>query len=280
MNDASATMSVGFIGLGDQGLPMAVALAQAGFELHVWARRPSTLEPLGDVRHVAHDSIQEVASASGIVALCVRTDDDVFDVVNGGLLSGLRSGAIVVNHGTGTPGNARRVAELCAAYGVDSLDAPVSGGRMGAEARTLTTLVGGPAAAAARCEPLFQSFSRHVLHLGDAGAGQAAKLFNNTLMIMNQANVADVAELADQYGLDLWKLIDAVKLCSGFSNSLIHLSTMITPATVDHLSTVEGEDMDIFAQAMTEAGIDAETVLARGYHGARTLPGLVGKLNR
>ena len=272
-------LAVGFIGLGDQGLPMASAVAEAGFDLHVWARRAAAYDGLGKARFTAHDGIGEVAEASNVVAFCVRTDEDVFEVVQGGLLGRLRPGSVVVNHGTGTPANAKRLAEVCAAHGVESLDAPVSGARMGAEARTLTTLVGGPAAAAARCEPLFKSFSRHVVYLGEAGSGQAAKLFNNTMMIMNQANVADVMNLASRYGLDLWKLIGALKLCSGFSNSLIHLNSIITPETVTHLSKVEAEDMEIFAEAMADAGIDADAVIARGHHGARTLPELVRKLN-
>jgi 3-hydroxyisobutyrate dehydrogenase-like beta-hydroxyacid dehydrogenase len=72
---------VGFIGLGDQGLPMAVAIAEAGYALHVWARRPSSLHALGRVAHVAHDDLGELAAACGIVGVCVSTDDDVRQVV-------------------------------------------------------------------------------------------------------------------------------------------------------------------------------------------------------
>jgi len=87
----------------------------------------------------------------------------------------------VVNHGTGIPRNAILLARRCGERGIDSLGAPVSGGRPGAEARTLTTLVGGPEPVVARCEPIFRSFASHVKRVGDAGAGQMAKLFNNAL---------------------------------------------------------------------------------------------------
>jgi 3-hydroxyisobutyrate dehydrogenase-like beta-hydroxyacid dehydrogenase len=163
---AEGLPSVGFIGLGDQGLPMAVAIAEAGYPLQAWARRPASLEALAGVPHARHDNIPGLAAASDIVALCVSTDEDVTALLAGGLLEGLRPGSVVVNHGTGTPGNAVRITEMCAAAGLESLDAPVSGGRAGAEARTLTTIVGGPGPAARRCEPVFMSFSKHVFHLG------------------------------------------------------------------------------------------------------------------
>ncbi|AUW57175.1 NAD(P)-dependent oxidoreductase [Sphingobium sp. SCG-1] len=279
MNHMQSGMSVGFIGLGDQGLPMAKALAEGGFDLHVWARRPLSYKDLGKVRYTAHDGLGALAQACSVVALCLRTDDDLFEVVQNGLLTGLKKGSVIVNHGTGTPANAGHLAELCAQHRIESLDAPVSGARRGAEEKTLTTLVGGPEAVANRCEPLFQSFSRHVVYLGDSGSGQAAKLFNNTMMIMNQANVADLVDLASRYGLNLWKLIEAIKLCSGFSNSLIHINTVLTPETAPHMAAVEAEDMDIFAKVMANAGIDAEAVVARGHHGAKMLPDLIRKLN-
>ena len=145
---------IGFIGLGDQGLPMAVAVAEAGYPLHVWARRASSLDHLGQISHVRHATIATLASACEVVTLCVGTDDDVFEIVESGLLAGLRGGSIIVNHGTGTPRNALRLSELCASVGVTVLDAPVSGGRAGAEAKTLTTMIGGPLASVEHCEPL------------------------------------------------------------------------------------------------------------------------------
>jgi len=139
---------VAFIGLGDQGLPMATAIAEAGYPLHAWARRPQSLNGLDDVDHVRHEHLAELAAASDIVCLCVSTDDDVMNVLTGELLANLRPGSIVVNHGTGTPQQAILFAEVCAAASIEFLDAPVSGGHAGAVTRTLTTMVGGPEAAA------------------------------------------------------------------------------------------------------------------------------------
>jgi 3-hydroxyisobutyrate dehydrogenase-like beta-hydroxyacid dehydrogenase len=94
--------------------------------LHVWARHPGSLDALGNVAHVRHDDRKDPAASCDIVALCVSTDDDVMQIVTGGLLDGLHPGSVVVDHGTGTPRNAVRLTETCARAGVDVLDAPVS----------------------------------------------------------------------------------------------------------------------------------------------------------
>jgi 3-hydroxyisobutyrate dehydrogenase-like beta-hydroxyacid dehydrogenase len=257
---------------------MAVALAAAGFPLHVWARSPRSLEQLGAIACQRHETIAELAAASEVVALCVGTDDDVFEIVRGGVLGALRAGGIVVNHGTGTPRNAVQLSELCAEAGVIALDAPVSGGRQGAEARRLTTMVGGPESAARRCEPLFRSFSANVVRLGGPGAGQSAKLFNNALLIMNHANIAEIFEAAAAYGLEAGRLAEVLKLGSAASAALSVLGTMVRPENVEHLAGLEALDMEIFAEAMTQAGIDADGIIARGRAGAAALPGVIRHL--
>ncbi|GCE08203.1 NAD(P)-dependent oxidoreductase [Dictyobacter aurantiacus] len=270
---------VGFIGLGDQGLPMATAIVEAGYPLHVWARRTSSLDVLGDIAHVRHSDSNDLASSCDIVALCVSTDEDVMQIVTSGLLEGLRPGSVIVNHGTGTPGNAVRLTEMCARAGVDVLDAPVSGGRPAAQARTLTTMVGGPQPVAQRCEPLLRSFSRHVVYLGGPGAGQTAKLFNNALLMMNQANIADIIELAIQLGMNPSSLVDVLKLGSASSNALTLLNSMVRLDNVDHLSSVEALDMHLFDTAMIESGVNADFVTSRGLAGASGLPTLLRQLN-
>ncbi|MET8956094.1 NAD(P)-dependent oxidoreductase [Streptomyces sp. NPDC004533] len=269
---------VGFIGLGDQGLPMATAIAEAGFPLHVWARSPASLDGLGKVPHQRHDTLGELAAACDIICLCVRTDDDVLELA-GQLLDGLRPGTVVVNHGTGLPGNAVRLTELCAKGDVAVLDAPVSGGRPAAQERWLTTMVGGPQSEAERCTPAFQSFSRHVVHLGEAGAGQTAKLFNNALLMMNQAAIAEIVELAVELQLDLGRLVEVLKLGSAASAALSLLNTMVRPDNVAHLSGVEALDMELFAQAVREAGVDSTAVTERGLAGAHGLTQLLHRLN-
>jgi 3-hydroxyisobutyrate dehydrogenase-like beta-hydroxyacid dehydrogenase len=279
MTSTSERLRVGFIGLGDQGLPMATAIAEHGFDLHVWARRPASLTPLAGKAHTAHDTVAALAAAVDLVALCVSTDDDVLRIVEHDVLPALRRGGIVVNHGTGIPKNATRLAELCTPYGVDVLDAPVSGGRPAAEARTLTVLVGGPDAAVTVAKPVFASFAAHVVHLGGGGTGQMAKLFNNALLMLNQAAIADVLDLAAQAGLHAGDLVDALRLGSADSRALRLMNTMVNLDTVDHLAKVEALDMELFDQAMRDAGVTAAETTARGLSGADRLRTVIDRLN-
>lgn len=269
---------VGFIGLGDQGLPMARAIAEAGFPLHVWARRPASLEPLADVAHQVAGSVEELAGSCDIVALCVGTDEDVERLV-ARMLPHLRPRAVVVNHGTGLPATATRLTQRCAPRGVAVVDAPVSGGRPAAEEKRLTTMVGGPEDAAQRCRPVFEAFSAHVVHLGGSGAGQTAKLFNNALLMLNQRSIEDVVALAARMDLDLGRLVAVLRLGSASSAALSLLNTMVRPDNVEHLSKVEALDMELFDRALRDAGVDAGEVVERGLSGARGLPDLLDRLN-
>jgi 3-hydroxyisobutyrate dehydrogenase-like beta-hydroxyacid dehydrogenase len=140
-------------------------------------------------------------------------------------------------------------------------------------------MVGGPQPVAQRCEPLFGSFSRHVVYLGSPGSGQTAKLFNNALMMMNQANIADIVELAITLRVDPSSLVDVLKLGSASSNALTLLNSMVTLDNVDHLARIEALDMQLFDTAMTESGVNADFVTARGLAGASALPALLRRLN-
>jgi 3-hydroxyisobutyrate dehydrogenase-like beta-hydroxyacid dehydrogenase len=191
---------VGFIGLGDQGLAMAVAIAEAGFAVHAWARSPRVFDDplLGAFSRQA--TATELAAAVDLVAICVSTDEAVLDLA-ASMMPAMRRGAIFVNHGTGTPANAVALAALGARHGVHVIDAPVSGGRPGAEAHSLTTLAGGEESAVRAARPVFETFSARIVHLGPAGAGQRAKLFNNALMLMNMHAIADILTLAKDTGI-------------------------------------------------------------------------------
>ena len=270
--------AIGWIGLGDQGLPMARAIAEAGWPLYVWARRRASMEPLAGVAHQMADSIEELADSCDVVALCVGTDDDVERLV-AQMLPHLRTHTVVVNHGTGVPAAAVRLAEQCAAHGVAMVDAPVSGGRPAAEEKRLTTMVGGPEDAVDRCRPVFEAFSAHVVRLGGSGAGQTAKLFNNALLMLNQRSIQEIVALAARMDLDLGALVDVLKLGSASSAALSLLNTMVRPDNVEHLSKVEALDMELFDRALRDAGIDGGEVTERGLSGARGLPDLLNRLN-
>ena len=275
----SLDLNVGFIGLGDQGGPMAHAIGEAGFRLHVWARRPPSLQAVTGVAHTVHESVAALASACDVVALCLRDDSDVLDILErGGLLAALRADTIVVNHGTGDPQQNSRIAEDLRTLDIFYLDAPVSGGRPGAVARTLTTMAGGDRSAFEQCQPVFQAFSSVSAYMGPAGSGQTAKLLNNALTMSNLKNAVDVFDLAQKLGMDVAALFDVVGLSSGSSFILQSLGTAITPEIAPHLQGLMRKDIEHFADAVRRKGIDVDELRERGLGGANGLVPLVGLL--
>lgn len=120
---------------------MVTAIAEAGYPLHVWTRRAGSLDALGNVAHLRHYDSRNLPAACDIVALCVSTDEDVMQIVTGGLVDGLRRASVVVKHATGTPGNAVVLTNTRARAGVDVLDAPVwsASGSRGVDADSVTT---------------------------------------------------------------------------------------------------------------------------------------------
>jgi 3-hydroxyisobutyrate dehydrogenase-like beta-hydroxyacid dehydrogenase len=204
------------------------------------------------------------------------------DLLGSELVAVLRPGSVVVNHGTGTPANAVTMADTCATARLEFLDAPVSGGHDGAVARKLTTMVGGPPAAADRCDPIFRTFSTHVAHLGGHGAGQLAKVLNNALMMMNHASVADILELAVQLRLDPAALAEVIKTGSGSSAALELLPTGLAAPpddVVKHATDVLLVDASLFDAAMTERQINVAAITARAVSGANRLPSSLAALN-
>lgn len=274
----STGLTVGYIGLGDQGLPMAKAVADAGFALHTWTRRAASDEALGDTPHERHESPEEMAAASDVVCLCVSTDDDVLKLVDP-LLEGMRPGSVLVNHGTGLPAVAVRLAQRCEDSGMGSLDAPVSGGRPAAEERRLTTLVGGPQETLDRCEPVFDAFSRHVVHLGPTGAGQSAKLLNNMLVAMNHASIAEIVGVAAGMAVSPARLVEVFALTTASSTALTLLNSMIRPDNVEHLAAVQKIDIELFQHAVDDAGVDGRVVAERSLTGVDAMADLLATIN-
>jgi 3-hydroxyisobutyrate dehydrogenase-like beta-hydroxyacid dehydrogenase len=264
--------TVGFIGLGDQGAPIAQAISDGGYPLHVWARRPESLTALDGHAFTPHTSITELAAASDIVGLCLREDSDNLQVaVESGLLANMGPGAVLVNHGTGLPQAARELTRLAEPHGVDVVDAPVSGGHAVALARQLTTIVGGEARVVERLTPVFQTFSKEVIHVGPAGSGQYGKLFNNALMMMNHRNVIEVLHLAQALELPIHPLLNVLRSGSASSFALQAIGPSITSENVHHLQPLELTDMELFGGAVDSLGDQARAVIERAVAGARQL---------
>lgn len=212
---------IGFIGLGAMGIPMATRLLQAGYPLSVYARREAAMQPLVALGASACDSPRQLAQRCDVIVVMVTDTGDVEEVVLGedGIVHDAPAGTTVIVMSTISPAATRKMAEALAARGVDMLDAPVSGGVIGAEAGTLSIMVGGEERVFARCKPLFECFGKTIVHMGPSGAGEAAKACTQICIVVNQMGVAEALLLGEQNGLDLTKLKQV--LAGGFAASRI-----------------------------------------------------------
>lgn len=211
--------TIGFIGLGTMGTPMARSLLARGHQLTVWARRPDTMAPLLTAGAMAGESAAHVAATSEIILTMVTDTRAVEEVVLGerGIARGVRPGALVIDHSTIDLAGARRIAGELGALGVEMLDAPVSGGSAAAEAGTLAIMVGGSKAALDRATPVLSCYATHIVHIGPSGAGQIAKACNQICTIVNQLGAAEAMFLAERAGVDPGAVKEV--LMSGFAAS-------------------------------------------------------------
>lgn len=258
-------MRVGFIGLGSQGGAMARRIVEAGYELTLWARRPESLAPYADTAAQYADSPAKLASASDVVCLCVVSDDDVRQLVTGenGILEGMREGGIIVVHSTVHPDTCKELAQAARAHGVSVVDAPVSGGGMGAEAGRLLVMVGGDAEAVERCRPVFATYGDPIVHLGDLGAGQVTKLLNNLLFTANLSTAATTLTLGKSLGIDPARLGEVVS--HGTANSFALGRVVSAGGTLDRIAAHAGgllqKDVGLVAAIADAANVSAGIAL-------------------
>ena len=216
-------MRIGFVGLGLMGSPMAQHLARAGHDLHLWARRPASLEPFKEIDARVHVSAAEVARHAEIVITMVADGPDVAQVClgEGGLAEGAtgKSGLIIVDMSTIAPAVARDIGAKLAARGIEFVDAPVSGGEVGAKAATLTIMAGGKPEVFDKVKPLFEKMGKSSTLIGDCGAGQVAKACNQILTGVGIAAVAEAFNFARKSGVDPARVREA--LLGGFAYSKI-----------------------------------------------------------
>jgi 2-hydroxy-3-oxopropionate reductase len=183
---------------------MALNLMKHGHQMGVYARRPQSVEPLVAAGAVSYGSPAELAAACDAVFTVVTTSGDFEQVVLGdnGIIKGARAGCVVVDMETISPVVARHIAEALAAQGMDMIDAPVSGGPMGAEQATLSIMAGGKPAVFERVKPLFECLGKTIVHVGDHGAGQITKACNQLALLVNAQGSAEALTLAARCGVD------------------------------------------------------------------------------
>ena len=219
--------TVAFLGLGAIGRPMAARLAAAAdISLAVWNRTAERARAFASETGARHASTPaDAARGADLAITCFPVSADVDAVLDGpeGLLAGLARGAMLVDCTSGDPATSRRIAAKLAERGVGFLDAPVSGGTIGAEQGTLTVMVGGDEALLQRARPVLEAFGKKIVHCGDVGAGDALKAVNNALLAIHVWSTAEGLATLAKAGVSADVALDVINASSGRSNTSMNL---------------------------------------------------------
>ncbi len=258
---------VGFVGLGAIGWPMAAQLAKRG-RLVVWNRSPDRAHAFaGEHNANVAETPAALARASDIVVTCLPNSPEVEAVTFGPdrLVEGMRPGGLLVDCTSGIPARSRAIAEQLAGYGVDFLDAPVSGGTNGAEAGTLAVFVGGSAAAYHRAEPVLSAFGDQLVHVGAVGAGHAVKAINNAFLGLHILALGEGLSALVKAGIDAATAVAVINSASGRS----FVSEVLVPDRVltgtwpqTFRLALLSKDTDIACDLMADMELSAPTLRA------------------
>jgi 3-hydroxyisobutyrate dehydrogenase len=208
---------IGFIGLGNMGLPMALNLIKAHHAVTGFDVTPAGIEKLEAAGGLRAAEIGDAAAEMDVIVTMLPAGQHVRDVYigNGGVFARAKPGAVLIDCSTIDVETARAVADEADKKGFFIVDAPVSGGVGGAQGGTLTFMVGGSHDAFAKAKPILESMGKNIVHAGDAGAGQAAKICNNMILGISMIAVSEAFVLAEKLGLDKQKLFDISSKSSG-----------------------------------------------------------------
>jgi 2-hydroxy-3-oxopropionate reductase len=211
---------IGFIGLGIMGKPMVLNLLKAGYPVYVLSSSHSANE-VKQAGAVLCSSRKEMAGQVEIIITMLPDSPEVETVLNGpdGILPVMKAGQLFIDMSTISPLVARKIYERMKEKSIDALDAPVSGGQVGAEGATLSIMVGGDPHAFEKAFPIFQAMGKNIVHIGEAGAGQVTKACNQMIVGMTIQAVAEAFTLASKAGVDVVKMRDV--LLGGFAQSKI-----------------------------------------------------------
>ena len=255
---------IGFIGLGLMGKPMARNLLAAGASLTVTSRRPGPAEELAKLGAAMAATPRGVAAASDITIMMVTDTPSVDKVLHGdeGVLAGLSDGKTLIDMGTTKVRETRAWGQEAAARGAHYVDAPVSGGTVGAKAGNLTIMIGAPDAVLAQVMPVFKVLGKNITHIGDVGAGQVTKTANQAIVGVTLAAVAEGLTLAARAGVDPAKVREA--LLGGFAESRVldlHGGRMVERTFEPHgRASVHHKDILQALELAAQVGIDLLSV--------------------
>jgi 3-hydroxyisobutyrate dehydrogenase len=208
---------VGFVGVGTMGKPMAINLLKSHHQVTAFDLNPAAFDELRELGAEIAASSAEAAAAGEVVITMLPSSPHVEEAVlgSGGILDGMKPGTVLIDMSTIDPLVSKRVAEQVAARGFRMLDAPVSGGSVGARDATLTIMVGGPADLFAECKPLLEAMGKNVIHCGDSGMGEVVKVVNNLIAGVSMAVTAEAYNIGVRAGADPKVLYDVISKSSG-----------------------------------------------------------------
>jgi 3-hydroxyisobutyrate dehydrogenase len=256
---------VAFLGLGAIGRPMAVRVA-ARFPLTVWNRTGArSAEFAAETGARAATTPREAVQGVPIVITCLPTSAEVEALLNGpeGLLAGLAPGALLVDCTSGDPATSRRIASRLQALGVGFIDAPVSGGTNGAEAGTLTVMVGGEADLLDRAAPVLSAFGSRVVRMGPVGTGHAMKAVNNALLAVNILAVGEALAALVKAGVPARTALDVLNASSGrsfVSETLVPERVLTGAFPKTFKLTLLQKDAGIAAGLLHDAGMSGPVI--------------------
>jgi|TARA_B100000809_G_scaffold86814_1_gene85184 3-hydroxyisobutyrate dehydrogenase len=263
---------IGFVGLGMMGLPMAKNLVEAGYTVTVFDLDAGAIEEAQGFGASPASTGAEVAAQSDIIITMVPDSPHVEAAIagNGGIIEGIRAESVVIEMSTILPETGKRMAELLAEKGADFVDAPVTGGVAGAEAGSMSILVGGDAEAFERTLPILSILGGDITHMGPVGAGHTTKIANQLIGVATLAGLSEAFVLAKKSGLDMQTFYDAVKNGAGRSWALETLGPKILKGDfspgfmVKHMQ----KDLRLAGQLADDTGtsIPTTSLIAQLYH--------------
>ena len=250
---------VGFIGLGIMGRPQCHNLIKAGYSLTVWNRSRPGIDIVVGYGAQAGESPADVAAKSDVTITMVTDSPDVQHVVLGpkGVAEGAKAGSTLIDMTTMSPAVTREIAEELQGRGIRMLDAPVSGGEVGAVAGTLSIMVGGDEAVFNECRPVLEAMGKNIVYIGPSGAGQTVKLCNQVAAVLNILGMCEAVILASRSGVDPEKMLQAVTAGAAGSWMLSNLAPRILKGDFDpgFMIRLQQKDLRLALEAASELNL-------------------------
>ena len=279
MEEAGMAMSVGFIGVGNMGNPMAANVLKAGFPMVVFDMNPQAMQNLiqGGAQRAA--SAREVVERSELVLTSLPASPDVEAVYlePGGLVESAKPGTILIDLSSVLPSTPRKIEPRAKERGVYFLEAPVSGGVSGARAATLAVMVGGDPEVLTRAHPVLRAIGPNIFHVGPVGAGNIIKAINNMMASVNSLAMMEGVALGVKAGLDPMTIYEVVKASSGGSKALERIPNSLVPRKFEPGFKVQlmNKDLETFNTVAKELHVPVSFAnVAQQYQQAAIAAGL------